>query len=80
MTALKGMTWSHPRGYDPLVACARLWREKTGVEIAWDGRSLQDFESFPIEELAQQYDLIIIDHPHAGQMTREGCLLPLDRP
>jgi len=80
MTSLKGMTWSHPRGYDPLVACSRLWREKTGVEIAWDGRSLQDFESFPIEELAQQYDLIIIDHPHAGQMTREGCLLPLDRP
>ena len=79
MASLKGMTWSHPRGYDPLVACARLWRERTGVEIGWDKRSLQDFESFPIEELARQYDLIIIDHPHAGQATREGCLLPLER-
>jgi multiple sugar transport system substrate-binding protein len=79
MTSLKGMTWSHPRGYDPLVACARLWRERTGVEIAWDARSLQDFESFPIEELARRYDLIVIDHPHAGQATREGCLLPLER-
>jgi multiple sugar transport system substrate-binding protein len=78
MTSLKGMTWSHPRGYDPLVACSRLWREKTGVEIAWDGRSLQDFESFPIAELARQYDLIVIDHPHAGQVMRENCLVAID--
>ena len=66
MTVLRGMTWSHPRGYDPLVACARLWRERMGVEIACDGRSLQDFKSFPINELAARYDLIIIDHPHVG--------------
>ena len=78
MTVLRGMTWSHPRGYDPLVACARLWRERMGVEIAWDGRSLQDFESFPINELAARYDLITIDHPHVGHATREGCLLAFE--
>jgi multiple sugar transport system substrate-binding protein len=77
---LKGMTWSHPRGYDPMVACSALWREKTGVEIAWDKRSLQDFESYPVEELARRYDLIVIDHPHVGQITAEGCLAPLDVP
>jgi len=77
---LKGMTWSHPRGYDPMVACSALWRDKTGVEIAWDKRSLQDFESFPVEELARAYDLIVIDHPHVGQITAEGCLAPLDVP
>ena len=77
---LKAMTWSHPRGYDPMVACSRLWREKTGVEIEWEKRSLQDFESFPVEELAAAYDLIVIDHPHVGQITRENCLLPLDEP
>lgn len=75
---LKGMTWDHPRGHDPLAACAALWKERTGVEITWDRRSLQDFESFPVEELARQYDLIVIDHPHVGQVTREGCLLPFD--
>jgi multiple sugar transport system substrate-binding protein len=80
MRQLRGMTWSHPRGYDPLVACAKLWREKTGVEVAWEQRSLQDFESYPVEDLAQRYDLIVIDHPHVGQVVREGCLLPLDRP
>lgn len=78
MTVLKGMTWSHPRGYDPMVACAAIWKDRTGVEIAWDKRSLQDFESFPVEELARAYDLIVIDHPHVGQITGEGCLEPLD--
>jgi multiple sugar transport system substrate-binding protein len=72
------MTWNHPRGFDPLVACSRLWLERTGVEVSWERRSLQDFESFPVRELAAQYDLIVIDHPHVGQITRERCLLPLD--
>ena len=77
---LRGMTWSHPRGYDPMLATARLWLEKTGVAITWDKRSLQDFESFPVEDLARQYDLIVIDHPHVGQVTAEHCLTPLDGP
>jgi multiple sugar transport system substrate-binding protein len=77
---LKGMTWNHPRGFDPLVATSREWLEKTGVEIVWDKRSLQDFESFPVEDLARAYDLIVIDHPHVGQITAEQCLTPLDVP
>lgn len=80
MTALKGMTWSHPRGHNPLVACSKLWFERTGVEVQWEKRSLQDFESYPVQDLARRYDLIVIDHPHVGQITREGCLVPLDQP
>jgi multiple sugar transport system substrate-binding protein len=80
VTTLKGMTWSHPRGYDPMVATATAWADKTGVRIEWDQRSLQDFESFPVQDLARQYDLIVIDHPHVGQVTAEGCLAPLDVP
>ena len=53
MTKLKGMTWSHPRGYDPMLACSKLWQEKTGVEITWEKRSLQDFETFPVEEIGR---------------------------
>lgn len=75
---LRGMTWDHPRGFDPLAACAQLWRELTGVEIVWDKRSLQDFESYPVLDLARRYDLIVIDHPHIGQVTDEHCLAPLD--
>lgn len=75
---LRGMTWSHPRGYDPMVACSALWEAQTGIRVEWDKRSLQDFESFPVEELARAYDLIVIDHPHVGQITAEDCLAPLD--
>ncbi len=78
--ALRGMTWSHRRGYDPMVAASIAWKARTGIEIVWDKRSLQDFESFPVEELAACYDLIVIDHPHVGQITAENCLLPLDGP
>ncbi len=77
-TLLRGMTWDHPRGYGPLVACSAAWRRRTGVRIEWERRSLQDFESFPVAELAARYDLIVIDHPHVGQVTRAGCLVPLD--
>lgn len=75
---LKGMTWNHPRGYDPMVACSRRWFGETCVNVEWERRSLQDFETFPVEELARQFDLIVIDHPHVGQITHEKCLLPLD--
>ncbi|MBZ7925997.1 carbohydrate ABC transporter substrate-binding protein [Ensifer adhaerens] len=75
---LKGMTWSHPRGYDPMIACSRLWQQRTGTTVEWDKRSLQDFETYPVEDLARAYDLIVIDHPHVGQITKEECLAPLD--
>lgn len=78
MTTLRGMTWSHPRGYDPMVATAAAWRARTGVEIIWEQRSLQDFETYPVEDLARRYDLIVIDHPHVGEVTARTCLAPLD--
>jgi multiple sugar transport system substrate-binding protein len=72
------MTWDHPRGYDPLLACTRLWRDRTGVDIVWERRSLKDFESFPVEELARLYDLIVVDHPHVGEVMARACVAPLD--
>ncbi len=72
------MTWNHPRGYDPLAAAALEWEARTGERLTWDKRSLQDFETFPVEALAREYDLIVIDHPHVGQVAGEGCLAPLE--
>jgi multiple sugar transport system substrate-binding protein len=74
------MTWDHPRGYDPLVACSESWLQQKNVRIHWEKRSLQDFESYPVEELARKYDLIVIDHPHVGEITAQACLLPFDQP
>lgn len=78
MPQLRGMTWNHPRGIDPLIAASEQWLERTGIAVTWEARSLQDFESYPVEVLARTYDLIVIDHPHVGQITRERCLAPLD--
>ncbi|KAA0972675.1 extracellular solute-binding protein [Aureimonas fodinaquatilis] len=63
-----------------MVATSRKWHELTGIAIEWEQRSLQDFESYPVEDLARNYDLIVIDHPHVGQIAAENCLAPLDTP
>lgn len=77
---LRGMTWSDPRGYDPVVAAAAAFADlHPDVSIIWDKRSLQGFESTPVDVLAATYDLMVIDHPHVGAVVGEGCLLPLDR-
>jgi multiple sugar transport system substrate-binding protein len=76
---LKGMAWDHPRGYEPMVATARVYEDAhPGTRISWEKRSLQAFEHFPIEQLADEYDLIVIDHPHIGVVAREGYLVALD--
>lgn len=76
---LRGMTWSDPRGYDPVVAAATAFAEREpGVSIHWDKRSLQEFESTPVDELAATYDLMVIDHPHVGAVAGDGSLLALE--
>lgn len=76
---LKGMTWDHARGYDPMVATSAAYGAKhPNVRITWEKRSLQAFADRPIEEMANAYDLMVIDHPHVGQVAASGELLALD--
>lgn len=76
---LKGITWDHARGYDPLVATSEQFAEAhEGVRIVWEKRSLQAFADRPLEAMAADYDLMVIDHPHAGSAARSGLLLPFD--
>jgi multiple sugar transport system substrate-binding protein len=76
---LRGMTWNHTRGYLPMVATAQRFTElNPGIEIAWERRSLKAFEEFPVEKLAADYDLIVLDHPFVGYAAAHGPLLPLD--
>ena len=79
-TRLRGITWDHPRAYEPLVSCSAVWAQQSGVQIDWARRSLERFESQPVRELAQRYDLIVLDHPHIGQAVAEACLARLDLP
>jgi multiple sugar transport system substrate-binding protein len=48
------------------------------AEISWDARSLKDFEDYPIEKLAEKYDLIMMDHPFIGSGVKSKALVPLD--
>ena len=79
MPILKGMSWDHPRGFDPMVATAEEFTKKhPDYEIVWEKRSLQAFADRPIEQMAFDYDLMIIDHPHVGEASRKGLLIELD--
>ncbi|MEY8141172.1 extracellular solute-binding protein [Falsihalocynthiibacter sp. CO-5D18] len=77
---LKGMTWDHPRGYDPVVAASEAYFHKAGIKVEWDKRSLQAFADVPIHTLAETYDFVVLDHPHVGQISETGALLPLPAP
>ncbi len=76
---LKGMSWDHPRGHDPMVATAKRFGElHPDIDIQFSTRSLKDFGDFPIEKLTDTYDIIVIDHPFCGVAVETGCILPLE--
>lgn len=78
MVTLRGITWGHSRGYTSVVATAQRFSEcHPGVEIVWEKRSLQAFADGDLNELARQYDLLVIDHPWAGFVAEKAILLPL---
>lgn len=79
MITLRGITWDHPRGRQPLEATAELYADQFGVRVEWSARSLKDFGDAPIDALVERYDIIILDHPHVGMaLTERRPLLPLD--
>ncbi len=82
MVTLKGMTWDHPRGFDPMVATSESFKKKHNnfTSITWDKRPLQAFADRPIEEMTEDYDLIVIDHPHVGEVAVNGLLDYFDKP
>ena len=80
--ALRGITWDHPRGYAALAELERLDAMAdtrygaVPAPLAWDRQPLTGFESRPIADLAQRYDLLVVDHPGLGTATT--ALRPLD--
>lgn len=80
MKKIKGITWDHPRGYQPLRAAVKEWsKQNTTCDLIWDVRSLKDFGDYPIDKLCETYDLILVDHPFMGDAADKEILLPLDR-
>ncbi|WP_082120723.1 ABC transporter substrate-binding protein [Pedobacter sp. BMA] len=76
---LKGITWNHSRGLLPMVATAQRFSELyPNVNITWEKRSLQQFADFSIQELAERFDLLVIDHPWAGFAAKTKSIVALD--
>ncbi len=80
MRHLKGMTWDHPRGYAGLEAASAEFRDRHGILISWDRRSLQAFADAPVQRMAEEFDFIVLDHPHVGLIADTESLLPLPMP
>jgi multiple sugar transport system substrate-binding protein len=77
--ALRGITWSHTRGFLPKVATGQRFEElNPGVEIRWEKRSLQAFADQSIADLADHFDLLVIDHPSIGEAAAHRLFRPLD--
>jgi multiple sugar transport system substrate-binding protein len=79
----RGITWDHDRGVRPLRSLAAA-AERSGLlsvehsVVCWDTQGLAGFESRPIQELAERYDLLVVDHPGLGDAVAAAALAPLD--
>ena len=75
---LNGVGWDHPRCSGPLDASiARYAAVAPDVAISWRYRSLYEFGEGRLEQLLDTCDLVIFDHPFAGEAARGGVLLDL---
>lgn len=66
------------RGYQGLYVATDAY-EKFGpnVRVVWEKHSLRGIEAHPIGDLAERYDLIILDHPFMGEAYDQKCLVDL---
>jgi multiple sugar transport system substrate-binding protein len=80
MTELRGITWDHTRGYLPMVATAQRFSEMhPDVSIRWEKRSLKQFGDLALNDLADQFDLLVVDHPLIGAAAAQTILVPLEQ-
>jgi len=46
--------------------------------LEWDRQPLEGFESYPVADICERYDLVVLDHPHLGEAIAAQCLWQLD--
>ena len=58
-----------------MIATSREYsRTHPSVRFTWEKRSLQAFADRPIAEMCDEFDLMVIDHPHIGEASELGLL------
>ena len=63
------------RGWGPVDALGAAF--PGDVRVEWDIQPLGGFESRPLKELTEIFDLLVIDHTHTGEAAESGLLLPI---
>jgi multiple sugar transport system substrate-binding protein len=61
----------------PMRACAEAWEQAGRGRLEWSTRSLEAFGDQPLDGLAPDYDLLVIDHPFCGASAGES-LVPIE--
>jgi multiple sugar transport system substrate-binding protein len=75
---ITGIAWDHRRCWGPLDASIEPYRRLTGEDVRWDRRSLYSFGEGDLGTFAENYDLVIYDHPFVGDARQRGWLLDLN--
>lgn len=67
---LRGIAWDHPRGIGAVAATAAAFEATpSGFKVEWVPQSLAGFGFTPLESLCREFDLLLIDHPHVGELA-----------
>jgi multiple sugar transport system substrate-binding protein len=62
-----------------MLATAREFsKQHPDICIEWTFRTLHEFGDASAKSLAENYDLIVLDHPFMGAIARDRSLVPLD--
>ncbi|GEM_PF-4370576 len=68
MVNLRGVTWDNDRAVGPLLGTMPVWNSLgLDVSVEWSTRPLSTFAHQPLSELTEDFDLIVLDHPHIGE-------------
>lgn len=82
MIRLKGLTWSHRRGYDPLIASANAYHAlHPDVDVDWQVMSFHDcYHSSRREAGSGEYesDLVCFDYPNTGDYAANEWAVAVD--
>ena len=79
---MRGLTWDHPHRYKALervVAGPLHTGATTTSTVVWERQSLPDFEARPLRYVADDYDLVVIDHPSLGESVADDSSCRLTR-
>ncbi|BBD73611.1 membrane protein [Sulfodiicoccus acidiphilus] len=76
LCVLEGNTWDDVRGVGGLQAASSKYVQ---AEVRWHTRSLRDFTMRSPTELAEKYDIIVMDYPAVGDLAASGMYIPMDQ-